>query len=199
MVAPVSEAIETADLFWSSTPSPRGTCVVMATERGVCWAGTPGTTAEEGLAWTRRRMSIGRVIEGEAIALLQQAMDELRRYLAGERIQFACQLDLHGTPFQVAVWRAVYRIPYGEVRSYAEIARAIGHAKAVRAMGAANGANPIAIIVPCHRVIGSNGALTGYGGGLPTKAWLLALEGVCGPQIDKNLATFAVARPALRF
>jgi O-6-methylguanine DNA methyltransferase len=169
----------------------------MATERGVCWAGTPGAPAEEGLAWTRRRMSIGRLIGGEAIAPLRQAMHELRCYLAGERVQFACPLDLHGTPFQVAVWSAVYRIPYGEVRSYAEIARAVGHPKAVRAMGAANSANPIAIIVPCHRVIGSNGTLTGYGGGLPTKAWLLALEGIANPQIDKNLATAQVARPAL--
>jgi O-6-methylguanine DNA methyltransferase len=165
------------DLYWSSAFSPRGSCVVMASERGVCWAGTPGTLPEEGLAWVHRKMSAGRVIEGEAVAPLQQAMDQLRRYLAGERIEFTCPLDLHGTPFQVAVWEMLYRIPYGEVRSYAEIARAIGHPKAVRAVGAANGANPIAIIVPCHRVIGSNGALTGYGGGLPTKAWLLALEG----------------------
>ena len=178
MVAAISRAVETTDLYWSSVSSPRGTCVVMASERGVCWAGTPGAQQEEGLAWTRRRISVGRVIEGEAVAALGQAMDELRRYLAGERIQFSCPLDLHGTPFQVAVWNALYRIPYGEVRSYSEIAQVIGHPKAVRAVGAANGANPLAIIVPCHRVIGSNGALTGYGGGLPTKAWLLALEGL---------------------
>ena len=87
------------------------------------------------------------------------------------------------------MWNALYRIPYGEVRSYAEIARAIGHPTAVRAVGAANGANPVAIIVPCHRVIGSNGALTGYGGGLPTKAWLLALEGSTGAQRNGNPAT----------
>src|SRR5205085_6298561 len=180
MVATLSQATGTADLYWSSAPSPRGTCVVMATERGVCWAGTPGTSQEEGLTWTRRRMNIGRVLEEEAVAPLQQAMDELRRYLEGEPLQFACPLDLHGTPFQVAVWNALYRIPYGEVRSYAEIARAIGHPTAVRAVGAANGANPVAIIVPCHRVIGSNGAHTGYGGGLPTKAWTLALEGITG-------------------
>lgn len=175
---PAVQTIQTTDLYWSSAPSPRGTCVVMATGHGVCWAGTPGTSQEVGLAWTSRRMKIGRVIEEEAVAPLQQAMHELRRYLAGEPLQFACPLDLHGTPFQVAVWNALYRIPYGEVRSYTEVARAIGHPTAVRAVGAANGANPVAIIVPCHRVIGSNGALTGYGGGLPTKAWLLALEGI---------------------
>lgn len=80
-------------------------------------------------------------------------------------------------PFQVSVWQALFRIPYGETRSYAEIASAIGRPRAVRAVGAANGANPVAIIVPCHRVIGSDGTLTGYGGGLPTKRWLLSLEG----------------------
>jgi O-6-methylguanine DNA methyltransferase len=109
---------------------------------------------------------------------LRHAMDELRRYLAGERVQFTCPLDLHGTEFQVEVWEELFRIPYGETRTYAEIARAIGRPAAVRAVGAANGANPVAIIVPCHRVIGSNGTLTGYGGGLPTKAWLLSLEGI---------------------
>jgi methylated-DNA-[protein]-cysteine S-methyltransferase len=75
------------------------------------------------------------------------------------------------------VWQELYHIPYGETRSYAEIANAIDHPRAVRAVGAANGSNPVAIIVPCHRVIGSNGTLTGYGGGLPTKRWLLMLEG----------------------
>jgi methylated-DNA-[protein]-cysteine S-methyltransferase len=90
---------------------------------------------------------------------------------------------LHGTAFQVAVWKELLRIPYGETRSYLDIAQAIGRPAAVRAVGAANGANPIAIIVPCHRVIGSNGSLTGYGGGLPAKEWLLALEKDAGHQL----------------
>lgn len=167
---------KTATLYWSSTPTPMGTCVVMATEKGVCWTGTPGTIADWGLGWIKRRMTIESVIEGEEVASLQQAMDELRRYFAGEHLQFSCPLDLYGTPFQIAVWEELFRIPYGETRSYADIARAIGRPAAVRAVGAANGANPIAIIVPCHRVIGSNGSLTGYGGGLPTKEWLLAME-----------------------
>src|SRR5437016_2281890 len=111
------------------------------------------------------------------------AMDELRRYLAGERVQFTCPLDLHGTAFQVEVWEELYRIPYGKTYTYAEIAQAIGRPAAVRAVGAANGANPVAIIVPCHRVIGSDGSLTGYGGGLPAKEWLLALEKDAGHQL----------------
>ncbi len=148
----------------------------MATEMGVCWVGTPGTEVDEGLSRTRRRLHVEKVVEGESIAPLQQAMDELRRYFAGERIQFTCPLDLHGTEFQVAVWQELILIPYGETRSYGEIAQAIGRPRASRAVGAATGANPVGIIVPCHRVIGSNGALIGYGGGLPTKEWLLALE-----------------------
>lgn len=167
---------KTKTLYWSSTGSPRGSCIVMATEAGVCWAGTPGTPAEIGFAWTQRKLQIERRIESEEIAPLQSALDELRRYLAGEPIQFSCPLDLHGTLFQIEVWKELLRIPYGETRSYSQIAKAIGRPEAVRAVGAANGANPIAIIVPCHRVIGSNGSLTGYGGGLSTKEWLLTLE-----------------------
>jgi O-6-methylguanine DNA methyltransferase len=164
-------------LYWSSTPSPQGTCTVIATEQGICWTGTPGTERQEGLTWLERRLPIARVIEGEEVEPLRQAMDQLRRYLAGERVQFSCPLDLRGTAFQVAVWEELYRIPYGQTCSYQQIAQAIGRPKAVRAVGAANGANPVAVIVPCHRVIGSNGTLTGYGGGLSMKAWLLALEG----------------------
>jgi O-6-methylguanine DNA methyltransferase len=171
---------KTAELYWSSVSSPQGLIVVMATERGVCWTGTPGTPIDDGFMWLRRKMQFNQVIEGERIAPLQQAMDELRRYLNGERVQFTCPLDLYGTAFQIAVWEELFRIPYGETRTYAEIARAIGRPVAVRAVGAANGANPVAIIVPCHRVIGSNGTLTGYGGGLPAKAWLLSLEGIQG-------------------
>jgi O-6-methylguanine DNA methyltransferase len=166
----------TATLYWSSVQTPMGNCVAMATEKGVCWTGTPGTTSDWGLNWVKRHMAFESVIEGEEVAPLQQAMDELRRYFAGERLQFSCPLDLHGTAFQIAVWEELFRIPYGETRSYADIAKAIGRPAAVRAVGAANGANPVAIIVPCHRVIGSNGSLTGYGGGLLTKEWLLALE-----------------------
>jgi methylated-DNA-[protein]-cysteine S-methyltransferase len=168
---------QTQTLYWGSIASKMGTILLMATEQGVCWTGLPGHTLEEGLDWAGRWMTIERVIEGEQVEPLRQGMDELRRYFAGERVEFSCPLDLYGTPFQLEVWQALCRIPYGETRTYAEMARAIGRSLAVRAVGAANGANPIAIIVPCHRVVGSNGSLTGYGGGLPMKEWLLALEG----------------------
>jgi O-6-methylguanine DNA methyltransferase len=104
-------------------------------------------------------------------------IDELEEYFAGKRREFTFPLDLHGTDFQLACWRALLAIPYGETRTYADIARVIGKANAFRAVGMANNRNPIAIVVPCHRVIASNGTLCGYGGGLDVKRKLLELEG----------------------
>jgi methylated-DNA-[protein]-cysteine S-methyltransferase len=108
--------------------------------------------------------------------LLRQATRQLDAYFAGELREFDLPLDLQGTDFQKVVWRQLCRIPYGETRSYSDIAAAIHAPKAVRAVGAANGRNPIPIVVPCHRVIGAGGSLTGYGGGLPLKRLLLDLE-----------------------
>lgn len=102
---------------------------------------------------------------------------ELDEYFTGKRTTFDCELAMKGTPFQLAVWNELTKIPYGHTISYAELAVRIGKPSAVRAVGAANGANPIPVIVPCHRVIGANGSLTGYGGGIERKQWLLALEG----------------------
>ena len=102
---------------------------------------------------------------------------ELAEYFAGRRRDFTIELAPKGTPFQRDVWNELLRIPYGGTISYAELARRIGRPSAVRAVGAANGANPIPVIIPCHRVIGANGTLTGYGGGIERKQWLLALEG----------------------
>jgi methylated-DNA-[protein]-cysteine S-methyltransferase len=113
----------------------------------------------------------------ESNELLDQAEDQLRAYFAGKLRQFHIPLDMQGTDFQKQVWRQLQEIPYGETRSYRQIAAAIGRPNAVRAVGAANGSNPLAIVVPCHRVIGSSGKLTGYGGGLPLKKRLLELEG----------------------
>jgi methylated-DNA-[protein]-cysteine S-methyltransferase len=104
------------------------------------------------------------------------AVEQLEAYFAGKRTEFQLELDLIGTAFQRRVWEALLAIPYGETRSYGEIARQIGSPGASRAVGLANGHNPIGIIVPCHRVIGANGGLTGYGGGLDRKRALLALE-----------------------
>jgi methylated-DNA-[protein]-cysteine S-methyltransferase len=110
--------------------------------------------------------------------LLLETARQLRAYFAGELQRFDLPLDLDGTPFQKRVWKELETIPFGETRSYAAIAEAIGSPLAVRAVGAANGANPAPIVVPCHRVIGSGGKLVGYGGGLELKKRLLALEGI---------------------
>ncbi|MEL6868839.1 MAG: methylated-DNA--[protein]-cysteine S-methyltransferase [Pseudomonadota bacterium] len=109
---------------------------------------------------------------------LTYALEPLRAYFAGERTSFDVPLVYEGTPFQQAVWSALQQIPYGVTTSYGDIARAIGNPQAVRAVGAANGANVIPVIIPCHRVIGSDGSLTGFGGGLSAKQKLLQLEGV---------------------
>lgn len=106
------------------------------------------------------------------------AQQQLKEYFAGKRKQFDLALDLEGTEFQQTVWQALQNVPWGQVCSYGDVAKQIGRPKAVRALGAANGKNPVPIIVPCHRIIGANGKLTGYFGGEPIKAFLLALEGV---------------------
>ena len=108
--------------------------------------------------------------------VLKDVRRELDQYFAGKLKKFSTRLAFGGTPFQNQVWKELTRIPYGETISYLDLANRIDNPKAVRAVGMANGANPIAIIVPCHRVIGSNGSLTGFGGGLPTKRALLELE-----------------------
>lgn len=109
-------------------------------------------------------------------AAFEDAASQLRGYFAGKRTAFDLPLAPRGTAFQLAVWNELQRIPYGQTRSYREIAIAIGKPEAIRAVGTANGANPLPIVVPCHRVIGSNGSLTGFGGGLPAKRFLLDLE-----------------------
>jgi len=109
-------------------------------------------------------------------APLSKTIQQLQTYFAGELENFDLRLAPEGTPFQLGVWRRLCDIPYGETISYGELAGRIGNPKASRAVGLANGSNPIPIVIPCHRVIGSNGKLTGYGGGLPIKEKLLALE-----------------------
>jgi methylated-DNA-[protein]-cysteine S-methyltransferase len=112
----------------------------------------------------------------EDLPAFGEATDQLKAYFAGELKEFTLQLRLHGTPFQRGVWEQLRTIPYGETRSYGELAEALGNPTASRAVGLANGRNPVGIIVPCHRVVGANGSLTGYGGGLDRKQRLLDFE-----------------------
>jgi methylated-DNA-[protein]-cysteine S-methyltransferase len=123
------------------------------------------------------RVRLGEVQDRADHPLLARTAAQLAEYFAGERRAFDLPLDFRGTDFQKSVWAQLLRIPFGETRSYGELARALGNPTASRAVGAANGRNPISIITPCHRVVGASGSLTGFAGGLETKAFLLKLEG----------------------
>lgn len=122
------------------------------------------------------RVRLGELIESHDSPVLRETERQLKEYFAGTRNQFELELDFTGTDFQKQVWQALLTIPFGETRSYSQIAEQIGNPKAVRAVGAANGRNPISIIAPCHRVVGASGGLTGFAGGLEAKQYLLILE-----------------------
>ena len=122
------------------------------------------------------RVRLGELIEAHDSPVLLETERQLQEYFAGTRNQFELELDFAGTDFQKQVWQALLTIPFGETRSYSQIAEQIGNPKAVRAVGAANGRNPISIIAPCHRVVGASGGLTGFAGGLEAKQYLLTLE-----------------------
>ena len=122
------------------------------------------------------RVRLGELIEANDSPVLRETERQLKEYFAGTRNQFELELDFTGTDFQKQVWQALLTIPFGETRSYSQIAEQIGNPNAVRAVGAANGRNPISIIAPCHRVVGASGGLTGFAGGLEAKQYLLTLE-----------------------
>jgi methylated-DNA-[protein]-cysteine S-methyltransferase len=122
------------------------------------------------------RVRLGELVKKHSHPVLMEAERQLGEYFEGKRRSFSVALDMRGTPFQKNVWEALLAIPFGETRSYRDIAKKLGNPEATRAVGAANGRNPISIIVPCHRVIGLNGKLRGFAGGLETKARLLELE-----------------------
>ena len=122
------------------------------------------------------RVRLNIAAENNRHPVLVETERQLEEYFDGRRKQFSLGLDLAGTDFQRRVWNALLTIPFGETRSYGQIARQIGHPRAARAVGAANGRNPVSIVAPCHRVLGSTGALTGFAGGLDVKAHLLAFE-----------------------
>ena len=164
------------DIVYARMDSLIGPVWVAATETGICTVGLGAGQPERFFARLSKHVSPAPPREdAEALA---SALTQLREYFSRIRRTFDLPLDARGTPFQHAVWAKVARIPYGVTMTYGEIARRIGRPNAARAVGAANGANPLPILIPCHRVIGTGGALTGYGGGLEVKAALLRLEGV---------------------
>jgi O-6-methylguanine DNA methyltransferase len=157
--------------------SPIGPLTLALTENGLCRVefGSGQLVQLSLTRWTKRWLQTDKLsYEPE---LFTDIVQQLEEYFSGQRKSFSIPLDLYGTPFQKMVWRELCNIPYGETRSYKDIALALNAAKAVRAVGCANNQNPLSIFIPCHRVIGSNGALVGYGGGLDMKESLLQLEG----------------------
>jgi methylated-DNA-[protein]-cysteine S-methyltransferase len=156
----------TAQIYYRTMESPIGRLLLTATDAGI-----------SGLFMQNHKGGLTPETDWvNDLSRFTDAVSQLEAYFAGELREFQLKLDLHGTPFQVSVWKALLDIPFGETRSYAKLARAIGNPAAVRAVGLANGRNPVSIIVPCHRVIGSDGSLTGYGGGLDRKRFLLDFE-----------------------
>lgn len=154
--------------------SPIGRFRVASTEAGLAYVELPRSSGRGMRDWMRLNVPECRCVE--EFGPNRAAIEQILEYLASERIHFDIPLDLRGTPFQRAVWDVLLEIPYGDSRSYADVARAIGRPTAQRAVGSANGSNPISLVVPCHRVIAADGSLGGYGGGPELKARLLAME-----------------------
>ena len=164
------------EICYQALDTPIGRLLVAASSRGLCRIGFPSESASDRAAWFHRHFSA--VPEEGVEGSLARAMEQLGKYFEGQEEAFDVPLDLRGTPFQIQVWRQLLEVPYGATVSYGEVARAIGNPRASQAVGSAVGKNPVPIVVPCHRVIGHNGSLVGFGGGLPTKEKLLKLEGV---------------------
>ena len=155
-------------LAYKMIESPVGKLKLVASDKGLV-----------AILWENDRPSrvrLGELIANEHHPVLVETERQLGEYFAGKRKTFSIALDMRGTRFQKDVWEALRAIPFGETRSYGQLAKQLGNPRATRAVGAANGRNPVSIIVPCHRVIGSSGNLTGFAGGLETKAHLLSLE-----------------------
>jgi methylated-DNA-[protein]-cysteine S-methyltransferase len=154
--------------YYKTMPSPVGQLKLVASDRGLA-----------AILWENddpKRVRLDAVTEDRKHPVLLETERQLNDYFAGKLRQFSLQLDFAGTEFQKKVWAALLSIPFGETRTYRQIAEQIGNPKAVRAVGAANGKNPISIVAPCHRVIGASGELTGFAGGLEVKAHLLGIE-----------------------
>lgn len=194
--APSSEAKQqqkaAGELFYTEVSSPVGPLTLLGTSSGISRV-MFGTYADNELlceSWRKRYMGEAVLVRSDEV--LTEAAGQLAAYFSGERTSFNLKLDFKGTPFQQKVWQALLDIPYGQTASYKEIAERIGSPKAVRAVGGANNRNPLPIVVPCHRIIGTNGSLTGYAGGLAAKERLLALE-QRGPESFKESAQVSFA------
>ncbi len=161
-------------LLYDHCETPHGTLTLVRSDRGLCYLGLPNTTRRQIAAWAGRRFR-GEQLKHVPGCCRREAL-ELKQYFAGDRTTFTLALDHLNTPFARQALAEVSRVPYGQTATYGHIARRLGRPQAARAVGRAVGANPLAIVIPCHRIVGTDGRLTGYGGGLALKQALLDLE-----------------------
>lgn len=161
-------------IYWTLFIHHEWRLYMAATENGLCYVGSPDKPFEEMTAWLKKRFPNNELVESQKS--LELYTNEIKEYLDGERSEFTLPVELKGTTFQLAIWDALSKIPYGEKKSYSQIAEFINNPAAIRAVGAAIGANPVLITIPCHRVVAKNGSLTGYRGGLEMKEKLLTFE-----------------------
>jgi methylated-DNA-[protein]-cysteine S-methyltransferase len=162
-------------VYGTSFDSRIGLIYVASTDKGVCKISVPKETRRDFFRWLHDHFADHEVADNKSRN--REAIDQLIRYFNGKLARFTCPVDLIGTPFQIRVWRELAKIPYGTTITYKQLARRVGTSKGFQAVGRANASNPLPIIVPCHRVLGTDGSLVGYSSGIKTKEFLLKLEG----------------------
>lgn len=162
-------------VYCTSFDSKVGLIYIASTDKGVCKLSVPRQTKKDFIKWLRENFDDSEVVDNKSHN--RDAIDQLTRYFNGKLAKFTVPVDFHGTPFQVRVWKELQRIPYGSTISYKQLAKRLGTSRGFQAVGRANAANPIPIVIPCHRVLGTDGSLVGYASGIKTKEFLLRLEG----------------------
>ena len=162
-------------VYCTSFDSRIGRIYVSSTDKGVAKISVPRETRKDFFDWLERHFDLDAVVDNRSKN--KEAIDQLTRFFNGKLAKFTCPIDLIGTPFQIRVWKELAKIPYGSTITYKQLAKRVAAPHAFQAVGRANGANPLPIIIPCHRVVGSDGSLVGYSCGIKTKEFLLRLEG----------------------
>ncbi len=162
-------------VYCTSFESKIGLIYIASTDKGVCKISVPRQTKKDFFRWLRENFDDSEVVDNKSRN--KEVMDQLNRYFNGRLAKFTCAMDMRGSPFQLRVWKELVKITYGTTISYKQLAKRLGTSRGFQAIGRANAANPLPIIVPCHRVLGTDGTLVGYASGVKTKEFLLKLEG----------------------
>jgi methylated-DNA-[protein]-cysteine S-methyltransferase len=162
-------------VYCTSFDSKIGLIYVASTDKGVCKVSVPRQSRKDFFRWLDDNFDDSDVVDNKSRN--KEVIDQLTRYFNGKLAKFTCSTDLMGTPFQIRVWKELTKIPYGTTITYKQLAKRLGTSRGFQAVGRANATNPVPIIVPCHRVVGTDGSLVGYGSGIKTKEFLLKLEG----------------------